>query len=189
MGLRMYLARIPPARLEALRGSLDEWYRLDADEGRMFDAEYEETGGYPVLGGTAELGHAELQKSWDALHFLLDPARRTGDSDRKVSTPGGAAVVGWHPMPEFYLDHFDYLPRYSTAEEVRVIAESLNETDFDAVMDEHEDALASSHTYSHGKGNPIDERTREGLRRWFDVMRQFYTEAARQEQAAFVTLS
>ena len=191
MGLRLYLDRLPEARLDRLRRSLDAWHELERDQERMWEAEDEALGYVPDRGGTALLGHASLDKAWDALHFLLDPARRRsrhGDRNDEVTTPGGAAVWGWHPMPSFYEEEFRYLPRYSTAVEVVEIATALQDLDLDAALAEHGAALGESDVYTP-LGRPPTEGAVEFLRSRFETTRAFYREASNHGQAVFLYLT
>lgn len=182
----MYFTRLPEQRLDGLRADVNAYRDLDSDLFVSGEAEYAEHGRFPDHGGTSDLGHGQLDKAWDTLHFLLDPARRAGRPD-DPSTPGGAAVAGWHPMPRFYLDEFDYLPRYNTAAEVVEIAGVLAATDIDALLTLYGPSLATTPLY-FGIDGEVDDRDRQYFGYWFGVMRSLYEEAARYGQAVFVTL-
>ena len=179
----MQLTRLPQRRIEAMRTSLHAWHDIDRDLGALFDAEREAFGHYPMSGGTDDLGYVDLVKTWDGLHFLLDPARRGGEQE--PTTPGGAAVRGWHSMPEFYGEQFDYVPRFNSASEVAEIAQSLRATDFGVAIEAHGDTLLSppSHVYGWGGGRPLATRKLHGLAGAFERVWTFYEKAERRSLA------
>ena len=186
VGIRATVYRLPFARVEAMRKGTAAWREFDSDAGVIFRAEREEQGKLPFIGGTDALGCGDLDKAWSALRYLLDPARRDGRDD--PSTPGGAAVAGWHSLPDFYRQEFDYIPGYNTPDETAEIAEALRRTDFAAALDEHGPSLHEAQLYYPYLGEPFDEGARDYLTFYFGVVQSLYTEAANQEQATLTTL-
>ncbi|WP_412067968.1 DUF1877 family protein [Rubrivirga sp. IMCC43871] len=176
MGRRTYLTPLPEPRLNVLRGSIDAWLELERERELA----------------TESRDYASLDKAADALLFLLDPVRRAKDGatdeTRVASTPAGAGAVGWHPMPEFYLAEHDYLPRYSTAEEVAETARALGLVEFNAVLSAHEPALAGAYVHTP-LSRPLVEQDRRYLRGRFDTMRAFYETEAERGHAVFVEYS
>ena len=195
MGLRTNLTRLSQPRLDALLADVAAWHELERDRERPYERENEAAGARgrcaPDYGGPADLGYGDLDKAWDALYFVLDPARRATDTRYngapEPTAPGGAAVWGWHPMPKVYGPLFEHHPRYNTAEETAQIAAALNATDFEAELSAHLDALAAAYVYTPWLSPPTAQGL-DYLRSRFGAMRAFYAEAARHGQAVFVDL-
>ena len=174
MSIRANLVRLPSSRLDSLLASVDAWADLDYDLYELGDS----LGIEVYSGGRIDLGFAELDKAWDALYFILDPARRTS-SGSEPSTPAGAAVKGWHSMPLFYGDHMDYVPRYNTSQEVAHIAADLDSLDFEAAFNEHAAAL-------HQEELVYGITDFDYLQFWFNIVRLLYNDAEAKGQVVVV---
>lgn len=174
MGLRASLIRLSPGRLDTVLTSYDEWRNLDFDLSAID----------PMFGGDGnweEIAMRGIDKSWDGLLFLLDPARRTpGGSPAMPTTTLAAAVHGWHSMPASFGDYEDYIPRYNTAAEVADIVAALDSLDFDSTFAEHSMELGQADLYGL-----TDE---DYLRHYIGVLRAFYAEAAQRGQAVITVL-
>ena len=129
MGTILGLTRLSPERLRRVEQDEDEYWRVNRE------GEY-----------GADL--VDIDKAWDALHFLFDPARRqkggqySPEMEDAPTTLLGRAVLGSHRMYVGSPTWDDLVPRYNTASEVAEMAPALGGVDLAALYTEHRDALA-----------------------------------------------
>ena len=166
MGTRLALLRLSPARLEEVERDEAAYWRADQE------AEY----GDDLI---------DIDKAFDALHFLFDPARRQeGRYSPKMETPPttllGRAVLGSHRMYVGSRTWDDLIPRYNAASEVAEMSPALDAVDLAALYEEHRDGLAEA--------DDLGPHAFDYVRPWFETLQTFYRAAADRGEAMVLSL-
>lgn len=167
MGTILGVLRLTPERLEEVERDEAVYWRADEE------AEY----GDDLI---------DIDKAWDALHFLFDPARRrkggrySPEMEAAPTTLLGRAVLGSHRMYVGSPTWHDLIPRYNTAAEVAEMASALDGVDLTVLYKEHRDALAES--------DDLGPHAFDYVRPWFEAFRSFYRMAAAQREAMILSL-
>ena len=170
MGVRASYIPLAPDQLERAK--------LDAVAAELLQEEvpYEEWG--------------DIQKAWDSLWWLLDPARRDDyRDDVQPTTVLGRAIMGARVLnPEFSASCEDPRPggvygctRYLTADEVASAAKALD------ALTEEELASAYDPDQMRGVGYYVDQPFGQVVF-WLDRLRDFYRRAADEGKAVAVII-
>jgi len=168
MGTRLGLLRLSPGRLDEVERDEAAYWRADQE------AEY----GKDLI---------DIDKAWDVLHVLFDPARRQGNGryspemEAAPTTLLGRAVLGSHRMYVGSPTWHDLIPRYNTASEVAEMAPALDGVDLAALYEEPRDALADA--------VDLGPHAFDYVRSWFETLRTFYRAAAAQGEAVIASLA
>ena len=160
--------RLPEPDLDAVLAS-------EAEADRLWDRLVEEYSW--DLPESSELGIADADTLWDAIHYVLDPERRAGRTDS--GSRAAQAVRGAEPFSE--PRGFGWIG-YSRPLQVRAIAAGLADVDILSLAAPLADEL--------GAADRRDAIYRSGeprfIAHWFEPMRALYQEAASRSQAVLV---
>lgn len=147
---------------------------LLADPGTVSSFLYAQEGNRPVA-------HLDLDKSWHGIHFLLTGEAWGGEGPSALAVLGGTAIgddVGYGPA------------RYLSVEEVKSVANALDEASTDALHKRYvPSVLEQAQIYPTGIWEDEGEQAFEWLMPWYAELVSFYKRAAENGNAVLLYIN
>jgi hypothetical protein len=128
-----------------------------------------------VMGLSKDGSRLSLYKDWHILHYLL-----TGKSWEPVSSSVDSAIMGGTEIPDVQ-GVMGYGPvRYLSTTQVREVAEALSQVPIEQRIESfNPQAAEAAEVYSANFGkDEFGEDDKDGLLRYFHLLRDFYRDAA-----------
>ena len=165
MSVPCVLVRVPDHQLDAALADPDEadalFAALEGGDDGDADPPFEWT---------------DIGKSFDAIHFVLDPARRSGRMGEPTDGLGGRLIYGTHSRPDEWAEFYEPygVEGYSRPADVQALVAAMAELDFAAALSAAAQSLAAAEAdetvYAYGS----DEYVQWG----YGELRAFYKAAA-----------
>ncbi|MDO4764899.1 MAG: YfbM family protein, partial [Eubacteriales bacterium] len=122
----------------------------------------------------------DIDEMWDAMHFLFTGVRAFEQEGENLLSE---AVIG-----EYVLDTEEYIG-YSSKERVKDIAERLEQTDFAELSKDFQFfSLYQAEVYPNRWKKETEESVLQELQDYFDMMKQFYSDMAKENKNVLVSI-